>query len=126
MPQTPATASKPPIKNAGGALYLRVRPTLLRLTNRVNVLCGNGNNNDAPTSSKGKRRRSPLYYLVLLFVLMGCLMTLVVVERASKTPTQVITKNNKDPYEGGDDAWIVKQREERAAKVKRKANEGKI
>ena len=111
---TPATASKPPIKNAGSGLYLRFRPTLLRISNRF---CSNRASNSATTSNTTNttsKRRSPLFYLFLLAFLTSSLMVIVIFERATKSPVNVKIIQAEDV---GDDAWYVRQKEIKQEKI---------
>ncbi|GMI36705.1 hypothetical protein TeGR_g473 [Tetraparma gracilis] len=81
----PSTASKPPVVqssySAGNvSLLMRFRPLLMRLFG--NPVFGN----PAPAAGKGKpvaaSRRSPLVYLLGLFLVLGSVMTVVIVERS--------------------------------------------
>ncbi|GMI13859.1 hypothetical protein TrLO_g951 [Triparma laevis f. longispina] len=69
-----------------------------------------------PSSSTNKsKRRSPFFYLFLLFVLTGGLMVIVVFERATKTPTHIPMVQSE---EVGDDAWFIKQNEIKKEKLR--------
>ena len=107
---TPATASKPPVKNAGSGLYLRFRPTLLRISNRF---CSNSATTSNTTNTTSKRR-SPLFYLFLLAFLTSSLMVIVIFERATKSPVNVKIIQAEDV---GDDAWYVRQKEIKQEKI---------